>query len=273
MRLEEITPMILTFNEQDNLRRTLSALAWAKQIVVVDSFSTDQTLDIAAAFPSVRVVQRKFDHFADQCNFGLSHVKTEWVLSLDADYICNAGLFEELRSLVESSAAGYWSNFRYGIYGKALRGSLYPPRIVLYRRDSARYQRDGHAHRVVVEGPLGKLTSFILHDDRKPLGRWVNSQLKYAELEAAKLESTPRNQLGWKDRLRTRYVITPFLTVLYCLFYKGLILDGWAGIFYTFQRIFAELTLSLTLLDRKLRNRNAARENANAETTKSGNRS
>jgi hypothetical protein len=64
-------------------------------------------------------------------------------------------------------------------------------------------------------------------------------------------------------------VIAPFLTVLYCLFYKGLILDGWAGIFYTFQRIFAELTLSLTLLDRKLRNRNAAREDANAETTDS----
>jgi glycosyltransferase involved in cell wall biosynthesis len=269
MKLESITPLILTFNEEVNIDRCLRSLHWAKNIIVVDSGSTDGTTDIVSNYENVYCVHRRFDHFADQCNFGLSHVKTEWVLSLDADYICNAGLFEELRSLVESSAAGYWSNFRYGIYGKALRGSLYPPRIVLYRRDSATYRRDGHAHRVVVDGPLGKLTSFILHDDRKPLSRWVNSQLKYAELEAEKLESTPRNQLGWKDRLRTRYVIAPFLTVLYCLFYKGLILDGWAGVFYTCQRVFAELTLSLTLLDRKLRNRNDAREDANAETTDS----
>ncbi len=76
MNLSEITPMILTHNEEANLRTTLDGLTWASTILVVDSFSTDATLRIAAEFARVRVIQRPFDHFAEQCNFGLAHIET-----------------------------------------------------------------------------------------------------------------------------------------------------------------------------------------------------
>src|SRR6185295_4953185 len=97
--LDQITPLVLTFNESPNIGRALERLTWAKEVVVVDSFSTDDTLALARGFPNVRVVQRAFDSFADQCNFGLEQIQTPWVLSLDADYILSQELVRELTQL------------------------------------------------------------------------------------------------------------------------------------------------------------------------------
>ncbi len=254
MLTSEITPLILTFNEEANLERTLQGLSWAKQILIVDSFSSDDTLAIAGRFPAVKVIQRAFDHFSDQCNFGLSHIQTPWVLSLDADYVCDQALAAELAEL-DAKLHGYEVSFRYAIYGHPLRATLYPPRVVLYRREQARYQPDGHAHRVHVSGEIGRLRTPIVHDDWKPLDVWFKAQFKYAQAEADKLEQTPSNHLGWKDRLRKKLCLAPILTPVYCLVLRGLLLDGWRGLFYAFQRTLAELLLSLTLLDRKIRKR------------------
>ncbi len=253
MDLDQITPLILTFNEESNLNATLEGIRWAKQIVIVDSCSTDSTLEIAAKFPQVSVHYRAFDHFADQCNFGLEQVKTEWALSLDADYRCPAELENELRKLDCGDLAGLQAAFRYCVYGKPLRATLYPPRTVLYQTRLAKYERDGHAHRVSIDGKVGNLTARLLHDDHKPLHAWFLSQVKYAQLEAAKLNE--QTDLGWKDRIRKKIVLAPMLTFFYCLFGKGLMLDGPIGWYYTSQRVLAELMLSLALLDRHLRNR------------------
>ena len=252
MDLAEITPMVLTFNEQVNIASTLNGLAWASQILVVDSFSTDQTVQIAESYPNVKIVQRQFSHFADQCNFGLSLVCTPWVLSLDADYKCDWEFADELLRL-DGEAHGYEVDFVYGVYGKRLRATLYPPRTVLYRVIDAAYCRDGHAHRVLVNGEIRRLKARIFHDDHKPLSDWFQAQLRYGRSEATKLEEMDANSLDWKDRLRSDMVIAPPLTLIYCLIVKRLLLDGWPGIFYTLQRVFAELVLSLYLLDRKLR--------------------
>lgn len=252
MDLRTITPLILTYNEAANIRATLEGINWASQILLIDSFSTDATLAIAAEFPQVRIVQRPFDHFANQCNFGLTLVETTWVLSMDADYKCGPAFAEELARL-DSSLAGYRAPFLYGIYGQPLRATLYPPRLVLYQANCAEYFRDGHAHRVLVDGEIGAIKAPILHDDWKPLSVWLESQLKYAGSEADKLCTTQKIELGWKDRIRRRILFAPPLTLAYCLLVKGLILDGWRGIFYSLQRTFAELALSLVLLDRKLR--------------------
>jgi glycosyltransferase involved in cell wall biosynthesis len=252
MNVAEITPLILTFNEESNLRNTLDGVNWASQILIVDSGSTDDTLRIAGEFPQVKVVAREFDHFAGQCNYGLSQIQTPWVLSLDADYRCDQDFAKELESL-DGTCSGYKASFRYGIFGRALRSTLYPPRVVLYRTDLALYKVDGHAHRVQVAGEIGTLHTPILHDDYKSISSWLQSQIRYAENEADKLGSKDAASLGWKDRIRRYIIVAPVLTLFYCLFAKRLILDGWPGIFYTMQRVFAELTLSLVLLERKLR--------------------
>nr|WP_272503639.1 glycosyltransferase family 2 protein [Salinibacter ruber] len=248
-----ITPLILTYNEAANIDRTLGRLTWAERVVVVDSYSEDATVDLATSYENVDLVQREFDHFADQCNFGLEQIDTEWVLSLDADYVCSEALIGEIRALPETpSVSGFSVDFVYCVFGEPLRGTLYPPRTVLYRREMAEYQRDGHGHRVQVDGSVGGLSSPIYHDDRKSLDRWLDNQHRYAHVEAEKLAQA--DDVGTTDRLRKTDVLAPLLTPLYCLFAQGLLLDGWAGWHYTLQRTYAEILLTLVRVDRRLRN-------------------
>jgi glycosyltransferase involved in cell wall biosynthesis len=252
----QTSALILTFNEAPNIRRTLEKLSWAREILVVDSFSTDETLAIVQCFPQVRVLQRPFDTFAGQCNFGLQHVQSPWVLSLDSDYVLTDELIQEFQALdANEGISGYQAAFTYCVFGQPLRACLYPPRTVLYRRANASYRDDGHGHRVEIQGPVRKLHGRILHDDRKPLDRWLSEQQRYASREADHLLQTPIAQLNRPDRLRRRIIFAPWLVLVYTLFAKRLILDGWPGWYYALQRTYAELLLSLRLADARLRNK------------------
>jgi glycosyltransferase involved in cell wall biosynthesis len=252
MNLDEITPLILTCNEEANIQRAITHLRWAKQIIVLDSGSTDATASIATGFGNVRLLSRPFDNHTAQWNYGLDQVVSPWVLTLDADYVCLESLQHELRDLNPTHSA-YQATFQYCIHGKPLRGCLYPPRVVLFRTTQFRYRPDGHTQLLHVSEEVGELKSVLLHDDRKPLGRWLVAQNNYADLEVAKLSAATPESLDWKDRLRRRLIWMPLLTAVYCLVYKRLIFDGWRGIYYTFQRVYAELLLSMKLLDAKLR--------------------
>ena len=260
---DEITPLILTFNEAPNLRRTLERLSWARKILVLDSGSKDATLEITRSFPQVCVMHRAFDSFARQCNFGLEQITTEWVLSLDADYVLTGEINREIAALQPTDqVSGFKARFTYCFHGRQLRASLYPPRTVLYRRAKARYRDEGHGHRVDIDGGIANLSGAILHDDRKPLSRWLGEQVKYARTEAEFLTTTPVSELKTADRVRQKIVLSPFLVFLYTLLVRGLILDGWAGWFYVLQRVYAELLLSLHLLERRLVSKPSQKENA-----------
>lgn len=250
MDLAAITPLLLTYNEEPNIARCLERLTWAKRVLVIDSGSTDRTLEICSDFPNVEVIHRRFESFAGQCNFGLTHITSEWVLSMDADYRVPTD-FPEVASGLNSSATGFRFPFRYCIHGRPLRASLYPPRTVLYRKSAASYENDGHGHRVRIEGSVIDIDRQIDHDDRKPLSRWLGSQTKYAEQEAEKLLAEDHAG-GWPDRLRRMIWPAAPAAFLYTLFAKRMILDGWPGWFYVLQRTYAELLLSLAMLEKKL---------------------
>ena len=199
--IEEITPIIITYNEEANIARTLDRLTWARRIVVIDSGSTDATLDIVRFYSQAEIVHRPFDEFASQCNFGIAQVSTPWVLSLDADYELSDELVSELHHLhPEAAIGGYQAQFVYRIFGRPLRGTLYPPRTVLFRKDKARYLNEGHGHRVTVAGNVVALAGVIYHDDRKPLARWFTAEQQACE-EAE----------------------------MYALLLKGCLLEGWPG--------------------------------------------
>ena len=97
------------------------------------------------------------------------------------------------------------------------------------------------------------LQTKIDHDDRKPLGRWLVSQDNYARLEVEKLLATPVNAMRVQDRLRLWMVLAPWVTLVYCLLVKRLLLDGWRGLHYTLQRVVAEVILSLRLLEQRFK--------------------
>ena len=250
--LEQITPLILTYNEAPNIGRTLERLTWAPDIVVVDSFSTDDTVEIASSFPHVRVFQRAFDVHRNQWEFALREtgIQTPWVLALDADYQVTNEAVAELETLQPNEGtAGYRAKFTYCVHGKKIHSGIYPPVTVLYRREATAYVQDGHTQRVVVDGRVEELRVALLHDDRKPLRHWLHSQARYADLEAGKLMTTDREALDLRDRLRLCFVVVPSAMFFYCLIVRGGVFDGWRGFYYASQRALAELMLSLYLLD------------------------
>ncbi len=252
--LDAVTPLLITFDEAANIARTLDKLGWARRIVVVDSGSGDGTLEILARYPQVALYTRPFDSFADQCNFGLTQIESEWALSLDADYEMSDQLVEELSSLRETvGVGGYRASFIYRIHGRPLRGTLYPARTILYRVKNARYVNEGHGHKVSVSGDVRALSGVIYHDDRKPLSRWLTSQQSYARLEADYLLKTDRGLHSASDRLRRMAWPAPIVVFFYVLLVKGCLFDGWAGWFYTLQRALAECMIALELIDRRLR--------------------
>ncbi len=251
--LENITPLVLTYNEEPNIARSLERLRWARRVVVVDSQSMDRTVPLAAGFPNVELHSRPFDNHTAQWNFGVGLAATEWVLSLDADYILDDAFVAELRALQPADDIdAYDAPFRYCLAGRRLRGSLYPPRAVLFRKSRCRYVADGHTQLLDVPGKRLPLVSPIDHDDRKSLSRWFASQDKYAVLEAEKLSNAKPSELRLQDRLRLMLVPAPLVVLFYTLFVKGLILDGWHGWYYTLQRVTAEVMLSMRLVDRQL---------------------
>ena len=250
----DITPLVLTFNEAPNIGRCLERLRWAARIVVLDSGSTDETAKIVQAFPNAELHVRPFDDHAAQWNHGLGLVRSPWVLSLDADYLVPETFPGEVeRFLSDDGLDAILVRFRYLVFGRPLRASLYPPRAALFRRDRCRYETDGHTQLLAVRGRSTTVETRFDHDDRKPLGRWLDAQGKYARLEADKLLSTPPPALTIQDRLRRTMVLGPPAVFAYTLIGSGAILDGWPGWYYTCQRTVAEIMLSLHLLDRRLR--------------------
>ncbi|MBL8674318.1 MAG: glycosyltransferase family 2 protein [Rhodospirillales bacterium] len=253
--LDQITPVVLTYNEAPNIGRNLERLRWAREVVVLDSGSDDDTAAIVGGFANSRLVVRRFDGHARQWTYAVQEtgVSTPWVLRLDADYIVPEATIDEIAGLRPADEiGGYRTAFDYKIDGRRLRGSLYPPLPTLFRRDRVTFEQDGHTEKAVVAGTVPTLAGRIDHDDRKGLDRWLASQFAYQRREADKLATTPWSALPWGDRVRLTRVLGPPAVFLYCLFGKGLILDGRAGLFYACQRATADLILSMLLLRRDL---------------------
>lgn len=248
--LEKITPLILTYNEALNIERTLKHLTWAKTIIVVDSYSTDETLEIIKLYPQVQMFKRKFDTHAIQWNYGLEQITSEWVLSLDADYIVTDELIAEIKALqADKEINGYFAKFKYCVFGKPLRGTILPPREVLFRKEKAIYIDDGHTQLLQVHGKSATLSSYIHHDDRKALSRWLWAQDRYMIIEVNKLTHFSDDELSLGDKIRKHKILAPFIILFYCLILKGGILDGWHGWYYAFQRMLAETLLSIRLIE------------------------
>jgi glycosyltransferase involved in cell wall biosynthesis len=251
--LSQVTPVILTLNEAPNIGETLSRLTWARDVVVVDSLSADDTLRIVRRFANVRVFERAFDSHHGQWRFAIEDtaVGTPWILRLDADYKVPPALVAEMETLDPNAPYdAYEVAFDYAVYGRRLRASLYPPKPILMRRGRFSIRDAGHTEAWDIRGPVGKLTARVVHDDWKPTSDWVTAQARYMRRE---LDKPPAPDGRLRDWLRRHPPLMPIVAFLYTLIGKGLILDGKAGVFYALQRAAAESVYALLLLERRLR--------------------
>jgi glycosyltransferase involved in cell wall biosynthesis len=247
--LSAITPVILTYNEAPNIGRTLAGLHWAKEIVVVDSESTDGTIEMLQADPRVRLHVRKFSSHNDQWQFATSQtgIETPWILRLDADYQIPPALVEEMARLDPNGPEqAYRVRFDYAIYSKVLANALYPPKTVLLRCGSFAVLDAGHTEAWKVEGRIGELKARIIHDDWKPMPSWIASQTNYMRRELAH-----KSHSGLIHWLRSHPPLMMVAVFFYCLFAKGLIFNGRKGIMYTLQRTVAEGIYGLLYLEER----------------------
>src|SRR5687768_2186807 len=185
-----VSVLLLTHNEERNLPRCLQALSWCDDIVTVDSGSTDRTVEIALA-SRVRVLERPFDNFAEQRNFGLTHgdLRHEWVLHLDADEVVTPEFHKKL-SMLEPAADidGYRIPAKLMLGEHWLRYSgMYPTyQVRLGHRERLRFMQAGHGQREILDAErIATFDEPYLHYNfSNGAESWFRKHLRYAQDEA-----------------------------------------------------------------------------------------
>jgi glycosyltransferase involved in cell wall biosynthesis len=246
----KLEALILTKNEEPNLRKVLEKLTWLDRVVILDSYSTDATLAIAASFENTVLIQHPFETHAKQWNYGLSLIETDWVLNLDADYVLTDEFIEQTKGFITTGdKSAYETRFKFLVFGKPLLNDNTTPRPVLFRRSKCSYYDDGHTQRLQIDGETGSYQAYILHDDQKSLSRWLANQDGYAIKECDKLINKTEDSLPLSGKIRKTKMLAPFIVFFYSLFIKGLIFNGWRGWHYTLQRTMVEIILALRLIE------------------------
>jgi glycosyltransferase involved in cell wall biosynthesis len=204
--LPTITGAVICKDEARHIADCLASLAWVDDLLVVDSFSTDETLAIARRFTD-RIYQHPFENYSKQRNVALDLATGEWVLFVDADERVSPALAAEVRRVLTAGdphppfvwegvgggagpRAGYWIPRRNVIFGRWIQHAGWYPdyQLRLLRRDAARFDETRHVHEVAtVQGSTGRLTEPLTHINYERLGEFLAKQARYAELEAATL--------------------------------------------------------------------------------------
>lgn len=241
------TPVILTYNEQSNIESTLISLGWADRVVVLDSGSTDQTEEIARSFSNVAWFARPFDNHGSQWRFAIheTSITTEYVLALDADMRPGVGFLDELRyRFADRKLEGAWVPFEFRVLGRVLSGSIYPAQIRIFKKDSVNVRQLGHTQVFEVNGPVCDFRAKLIHEDRKSMNRWVQSQMKYASLEAERIKSS--RSTNFRDRLRLAGV-SPLIWGAYAYVKAGGPWNSPASRAYAYERLIFEALLARVL--------------------------
>ncbi len=237
-----LSVVLITFNEASRVQRCLDSVRWADEIVVVDSGSTDQTLDHARPF-AARTFTRPFDDFASQKNHAVAQASHDWIFSIDADEV----MTEALRKEIEALLAGAPVQDRYSVpreniyFGRSVRHVLGRDEPVrLFKKSVCRFE--GLVHEKVVGGSLGQLKSPLLHHSCATYPEWVAKHRTYVRMEAQKRFAEGR-RFSWAHCL-----LSPAKVFLFRFFGLQGWKDGLAG-----WRVALEMAGSTVRMEKELR--------------------
>ena len=274
-----VSVLVPTLNEARNLADCLAALAWAGEVVVFDSHSTDSTQQIASNW-GARVVERTFSDFASHKNWALETIDFahDWILIIDADERVTPGLEGEIRTVVARTGDrpgdrpggpdGYYLARKNIFAGRWIRhAAMYPDHnLRLFRRGRARYEpRIVHEH-MICDSETGVLSEPLVHHDYKGIERYIDRHNTYSSLEAVAthiwLDGTREAKDGLKadlfgngparrraiKRFAYRYLpARPAFVFLWMYLFRLGFLDGRIGLRYCLLRFFYELQVDLKL--------------------------
>lgn len=186
-----VTALIITYNERENIERCLASVAFASEIIVVDSYSTDGTYEYLLRQPQVKVIQHPFQNFTAQKNFALRHANNDWVLFIDADEVVGDALKAEILGTLSAAPAdvdAYWfyRDFMFGERPLRFSGWQTDKNIRLFRRSGAKYSESRLVHeRLEVKGKTGALKARLTHYCYKNFKDYRRKMLMYGRLKAA----------------------------------------------------------------------------------------
>ena len=228
-----LSVVFITQDEEKNLPGTLeSVLPLVRdgrgEIIVVDSGSTDRTLEIARSY-GAKVFSEPWKGFAGQKNSAMEKASGDWVLQLDADEPLEPGLASEIEAAVNSHSApqGFWiprKNFFLGRWIK--HGGFYPdPKLRLIRRGAGKFEEHGAHPTIKVSGPTGYLKHALVHDAYPTLRGYIDHMNSYSSMGAAVAV-----QEGHRSFRVANIAIRPWLTFTYNYFFRLGFLDGREGL-------------------------------------------
>ena len=265
-----LSVLILTYDESVNLPDCLSSVAFSDDVVVLDSGSKDGTIQLAES-AGATVLQRPFDNYAAQRNFGLAHdFKHEWVLMLDADERIPEDFIEEIRFVteqVDNPVTLYRMRRQDMFMGRWLkRSSGYPTWFGrLFRKGAVRVEREINEE-YYTDGEIGLLDGHLIHYPfNKGISYWLERHNRYSSMEAVKLSEERAEQIVWQDFLSKdpmlkrkafkafayRMPFRPLLTFCFLYFVKLGFLDGKAGFHFSLMRSVYEYMISLKMRELK----------------------
>jgi glycosyltransferase involved in cell wall biosynthesis len=268
-----ISVLIMTWNEEANLPACLASLSWSDDIVVLDSYSTDRTVEIARA-AGARVIKRRYDTEDQQRMFGLTQIKFKhpWVYTPDADEVTPPELRDEMLAIVNDETRPevmFKARYKNMFLGRWIRhSSLYPTWITrLVRRDRVRFEREVHSV-CVADGPVGQLQNHFIHYSfNKGITAWYDKHNRYSSVEAELAAMRAKQKLDWAEvfsrrsdvrrrglkSLSYRLPFRPTLRFLYMYILRGGFLDGWPG--YAYCRLLANYEFMILLKSAELERR------------------
>ena len=182
-----ITAIIPTFNEAHNIENAIKSVDFADEIIIVDSYSTDNTINIAKKY-NTRIIQRKYENSASQKNWAIPQSKNNWIILLDADERINEKLKKEIIHTINNNRTndGFWikrENYFMGkrIYFSGWQGDKV---IRLFKRDVCRYENK-HVHAEIIDtGKIGYLQNKIIHNTYTSKIAYLNKLDRYAKWQA-----------------------------------------------------------------------------------------
>ncbi len=226
---------IVTFNEEENLARTLASIAWADQILVVDSGSTDRTAEIARSF-NATILERPWPGFAAQKNFAIAQCTADWILTLDADEELSPELQQEIRQTLStpSAADAFYLKRRNLFLGRWIKhGGYYPdPKLRLFRRNVAQLPQfdDRPVHETIrFHGPTATLRGDLIHHAYPTLSSYIEHMDRYSSLGAQILVAKGRTSTN-PFAFFANVVLIPALTFEWNYVFRLGILDGREGL-------------------------------------------
>lgn len=247
----KISALAITLNEAQNIEAYIKSLWFADEIIIVDSFSTDSTVELASKYAKVKVLQRPFDNFSAQKNFAISQAKNDWVTFFDLDEEITESLAKEILKVSEKpKAIAYFVKRDYNFMGKRIKYSGFQSDYVIrfFNKNYCQYNSNLVHETIEAKGKTAKLTQSSPHHTYKSFDHYTGKLHQYSELQAKMLYED-----GKKPNLY-HFLFRPFYRFWHQYLIRLGILDGKEGFILAYINAFSVFKryVNLWLLYRKI---------------------